>query len=98
MGAEKLGKDHRLRRERGASTRQHTTSAEAADGRGPPTGAGAGRGPGKAASRSSRSRNYEDSWGSPPWLPTWQEESTSQLSPRALNATRLWTATWSLEE
>lgn len=82
----------------GASTRQHTTSAEMADGCGLPTGTRAGRGPGKAASRSSRSRNYEDSWGTPPWLPTRQEESTPQLSPRALNATRLRTATWSLEE
>lgn len=54
---------------KGASTRQHTISAEAADGQGLPTGAGAGRGPGKAASRSSRSRNYEDSWGALRGLP-----------------------------
>ena len=26
--------------------------------------------------------------GCPPWLPTWQEESASQLSPRAPSATR----------
>lgn len=95
MGAEKLGKDHRLRRERGeedtplgSSTRQHKTSAETAGGRWPLADAGAGQGPGKVALRSSQSRNYEEGCRSPPWLPTWQEESASQLSPRAPNATR----------
>ena len=95
MGAEKLGKDHRLRRERreedtplGSNTRQHKTSAETAGGLWPLADVGAGQGPGKVALRSSQSSNYREGWGSPPWLPTRQEESKSQLSPRAPNATR----------
>ena len=77
MGAEKLGKDHRLRRERreedtplGSNTRQHKTSAETAGGLWPLADVGAGQDPGKVALRNSQSSNYREGWGSPPWLHT----------------------------
>lgn len=105
MGAEKFGKDHRLRRERGEedthpgpSTGQHATSAETAGGCWPLTGARAGRGAGKAALKSSQSRNWEEGWGTLRGYPHGRKSPHLSFHPGLQMQLGSQTATWSLEE